>query len=727
MTYAAAAQNLFGLWSPWVSAPVTPVQPPTAAVQLLAANLVAIDPGSGSACPATLTFEFSVDWRVRRVARIDLAGRLFAAPTRSTPPPNATPTALQRQLGGASAPLAITFAGDTPSIAGGTIIALNQGGDAQVTPGDAGQGSTRRYRVTVPGFTLDYGGTPHIGFVLRARLVERRAPGRTGPWSPSPSLCYASDPRARASTVIDLVRLASLPDAAGECHAHLDWAAAPGAIGYALYESTETRVLTSHPGLPQPTPDRTLSQRLTTLKGAFNTSPLRRDFVRRNAELITTTALDITLPRGSRDIHLFTVIPVSAGGIEGPWPSGANPAATLIPIAAPRVAEPAPPTLEVQAVSNKPPAAPDYRARLRIGTRPGAGARPQRIDIYRVRVDDAARQLDSMGPAIASITASGSGWTVANPSGWIDSITGDDRPTGSWRNVWYRAVAWSADDPQKGVLKGRSAPSPAVAVLVPPAGPPDLSGLSVAFPGGDPATALVSFTSAAPSADTPVGWHIITVEALVAGGAPLVQHKSALAVVAKAQPVTGSGLWQEGATPTQYRLLLRRADIADVIAVIVRITDPLGRTSEATLTIAAGSVNPLPTLSPIDMFSISGRGQVFSFMTDAPDTDGSGAAYRLRVELAPLARQPRPPRFPPLPQPIGGAPFRLINGVFVATLDLADVPLARGMAGGASMAVARQASPADDQFSVFSSQKLRSIKVTILTPDGRSVSETRRG
>ena len=176
------------------------------------------------------------------------------------------------------------------------------------TPGEAGQGSTRRYRVTLPGFTLDYGATPHIGLVLRARLVERRRtrPHRALVAEPD----HQPTPPTRApgpATVIDLVRLASLPDAAGECHAHIDWTAVPGAIGYALYESTETRVLTSHPGLPQPTPDRTLSQRLTTLKTAFNASPLRRDFVRRNADLITTTSLDITLPRGSRDIHLFTV------------------------------------------------------------------------------------------------------------------------------------------------------------------------------------------------------------------------------------------------------------------------------------------------------------------------------------------------------------------------------------------------------------------------------------
>lgn len=738
MGYAAATQTIFGIWSPWVEAPITIGQPEPAPVQILSSALKPVDPGSGSACPATLEFEFSVDWRVRRIDRIELRGLLFAAATRSTVPPAGPPTGMQRQLGVPGLPVVIDFAGDVPSLVGGTVKTLNPGGDAEVAAGPA-QTSSRRYRVSLPGFTLDYAATPHIGLVLEARLTEHLLPHRVGPWSPSPSVSYASDPRARATVVIDLVRLASLPDSAGECHAHLDWNPMPGAIGYAVYESTETRILASHPGLPDPTPDRTLSQRLTTLKGAFNAKPLRRDFIRRNPDLIAATSVDVTLPRGSRDIHLFTIIPVSAGGIEGPWPSGANPAATLIPIAAPRIAEPAPPTIEVQGISDKPPAAPDYRARLRIGTRGDAGARPRRIDIYRVRVDDAARRLDSMGPPIASLMASDATWTVAAPAGgglWIDTVRGDDRPAGSWRNVWYRAVAWSEDDPLRGVLKGRSQPSPAVSVLVPPAGPPPLSALTLSWPGGDPAAVLVSFDSAAPIDATPVGPHLISVEALLPGGVPLVQARTTLAAVATAQPVTGSGLWRQAGTPTPYRLLLRRAAIADVVSVIVRIIDPLGRTSESVITVPAGSVVPLPDLSPIDAFTISGRGQVYSFGTNAPDSDGMGGAYRIRVELVPLAAGPVPP-FPrprplPFPRPAPSS-FRLINGVYVHESPLADVPTLHGIGGigplplALALALGRQPAPAEGQFSIASGIKLRSVSVRITTPDGRTVEQQRRG
>ena len=752
MTYAAATQTIFGVWSPWMMGPISLNQPGPAVVQVLAADLKATDTGSGSACPATLVMEISVDWRVRSVDRVELRGRLFAAATRSTAPPaGPAPSGMQQQLGGLPVNTHITFAADVPALAGGTVESLNAEGTQLVTPGSA-QTSSRRYRITIPGFTLDYAGTPHVGLVLEARLRERIPGNRFGPWSPTARLAYASDPRARASVVVDIVRLASLADAAGECHAHIDWAAVPGAIGYALYESTETRILASHEGFPEPTPERTLSQRLTTLKQAFAAAPLRRDFFRRNADLITTTSVDVTLPRGSRDIHLYTVLPVMAGGNEGPWPSGPDADEALIPYVAPRVAEPAPPTIEVQRVEDKPPALPNYRVRLRIGTRGGVGARPKRIDIYRVRVDDAARRLDSMGPPIATLSSSGGGWTIAPPDGggdWIGSVTGFDTPSGSWRTVWYRAVAWSEDDPLRGVLKGRSLPSPAVSVLVPPPGPPELSALVISWPGSDPAAALVTFTAGAPVEATPVGPHTLSVQAVVAGGSELVKTSASLAAIPTMQPATGSGVWRESSTiQYQYRLLLRRASINDVVSVIVRLTDPLGRTSEQTITVAAGSVQPLPSLSTIDAFSISGRGRVYSFTSDAPATDGFGGVYRIHIELTPstaaagnLPLRPGSLRVPPprgsgvgLPGSItlGGrappSPFKLIDGVYVFDGAVSTVPVVSGPTASLEpLLLGRRAAPMDDNFTIFAAIKLSKVLVRIETPDGRTVEQRRRG
>jgi hypothetical protein len=728
MTYASATQTIFGVWSPWVAASLVVGQPDPPPVPFLSADLHPTDPGSGSLCPATLTFEISVDWRVRSPQRIALRGRLFPAATRSSAPPAAPPPAgLQKSLGGPAAATQIVFAGDTPALVGGTVEALNPEGTAVVAPG-AAQGMARRYRVTIPGFSLNYAGTPHIGLVLEARMVERIAPNHVGPWSPVPRVAYASDPRS-VPTAVDIVQLASLPDAAGQCHVHLSWGAIAGAAGYAIYESTETRILTSHPGQPQPTPDRTLSQRLTTIKAAFQSDPLRRDFIRRNPDLLPAIAADVTMPRGSRDIHLYTILPVMAGGVEGPWPSGPNADDALIAYAAPKVAEPAPPTLEVQLVSDKAPAAPDYRARIRVGGRGSAGAHPKRIDLYRVRVDDAARALDSMGPPLARVAVSGGGWTVSPPGGvgdWIGSVAGDDRPSGSWRNIWYRAVAWSDDDPLRGVLKGRSRPSPAVSVVVPPAAPPDLSALSMSWPGGDPAAVLVSFSSAAPVAPTPLGPHLLSVEATSAGAAPLVRRQAGLDKIANAQPLTGSDVWRLPGDPAPYRLIVRRAAIGDAVSVIVRLTDPLGRVAERTLAIPGGSIVPLPTLSTLSAAKLSNTVKAYSFVTNAPDSDAAGA-YRLHVELKPTSTGGG--RGPVIVGPRPASQFKLIGGVHVFDAPIASVPTISGPppATAGALAVIRQAAPARGHFAVVAGLALTSVLVRIVTPDGRTVEQRARG
>lgn len=729
MSYAVATQNIFGIWSPWVAASINVTQPGVSPVQLLSVDLRVVDPGSGTVCPGSLQCEISVDWRVRSPSLVDLRGRLFTAATRSSDPPAApSPSGLQRALGGPTAAIQVSFAGDVPSIVGGTVEALNAEGTAIVVPGAAAQGTARRYRITIPGFSLDFAATSHIGLVLEARAVERIAPNHAGPWSPTPGRAYASDPRS-VPTVVDIVQVASLPDAAGECHAHLSWAAIPGAAGYVVYESTETRILASHSGRPQPTPERTLSQRLTTIKEAFRESPIRRDFIRRNPDLITTTAIDVSLPRGSRDIHLYAVLPVMAGGNEGPWPSGPNADDALIAYTAPKIAEPAPPTIELQGLSDKPPAAPDYRVRIRVGTRGGAGAHPKRIDLHRVRVDDAARALDSMGPPIASIVTSGGGWTVEPPPGggdWIASVKGEDRPSGSWRNVWYRAVAWSEDDPVRGVLKGRSRSSPAVSVLVPPADPPELSPLGMTWPGGDLAAVLISFTSTVPVASTPIGPHLLSVEAVPAGAAALVRKTIALDKLGVAQPVVGSDVWRIDGT-TQYRLILRRASINDAVSVIVRIADPLGRVSERTLAIPSGSIVPLPTLSSITKATLAGTAVAYGFVSDAPNV-GAGGSYRLRVELTPQAAAPLGGGPPIIGRPTRSQ-FKLIDGVFVFDDALATVPTASGAlsVGVTGLVLARQAAPLQNHFAVATSLKVARVAVQITAPDGRTVRQTARG
>lgn len=741
--YGVATQNIFGIWSPWSTVAFQSAQPDPDLVQLVDATLVPVDPGApATVCPATLTVEFVLDWRVRRVQTVVFEGRLFAAATRQQDPPAGFPAGVQKSAGAAATPISVTFSGDVPTGVGARIVALDPQGQAIVAPGPAKQGQSRRYRMTVKGFTLDYAATPHYGLALRARQTERLAPQRAGAASPA-KLAYASDPRARPTTVTPVVPLASLPDAAGQCHARLAWAALPAAEGYAVYASNEIALLT-RTGAAHPSPGATLSDRLIALKAAFNANPERNAFTRVNDVLLKTTSMDALLPRGSRAIECWVVLPVGAGGIEGPWPSGPAAADALIVYAAPKVAEPAPPRIEVR---SKPDGA-GFAAAVRVETRGAQGARPARIALYRTRVADAARQLDSMGFPIAEIAASGGGWAVARsdpgPGGWVESVAGLDAPGGSWRHVWYRAVAWAEADPERGVLGGRSIASPAAPVIVPPAGPPVLGALVASWPGGGPGDVQFDFTTTAPLAPTPLGPHLMQVDVVEQGvAAPLLRAEMALHLIPTAPPAAPeSGLWRAG--PDAWRLLVRRTDAAHPASVTVRLIDPIGRSSERTHRIAAGSMLPTPVLSPITSFSITGQGKVFSFTIDgAPEDPAIIPPYTLRLTLTTASTPPGRGVRGGLTIPGGGigrpgglviptpgpaldprAQFRLRDGVLVYESALRDVPV---RPPAETFAVSRQRVGDRVTITLTTRSALRRVLAEVIAPDGGIVRRAARG
>ena len=289
--YGVSTQNIFGIWSPWVTVPFNNSQPAPDLVQIVDASLVPTDPGPpATVCATELRMEFVLDWRARRVGSVTFRGRLFAAATRFDDPPAGMPGNLQTSLAGASRNLTVTFAGDVPSVTGATIQALNDQGSAVVAPGSA-QGTSRRYRMTVPGFALDFAATPHVGLALQGRLQESLAPARLSAWSPS-KLAYGSDPRARPAPPLSVVPLTSLPDAAGEGHARLHWTALPGAAGYVVYTSNEFVIL-DRTGQPRAAPEATLSERLVAMNAAFNADPDRNAFTRVNDTPLTATSLDV--------------------------------------------------------------------------------------------------------------------------------------------------------------------------------------------------------------------------------------------------------------------------------------------------------------------------------------------------------------------------------------------------------------------------------------------------
>lgn len=664
--YGAAVQDLYGQWTPWSSADLALAQPDLGPVQLVSAHLAPTAPAGGGVCPATLEVEFLWDWRLRTPRQITFVGRLYPAATRGAlPPTTAVPAGLDRSLGGGGAALVVSFSGDIPAAPGCTIIPLTADGAEQAAGFGAPQGAeTRRYRLTLAGLALDFASTPFIGLALWAQGQEQIAPQRVSAWSARPMVTAAGDPRPPI-VPIEHVKLGSLPDASGSSHVRLAWAPQPNAAGYFVYEASETSILDAN-GLPAPAMSATLDQRLQTLKAIFRANPARRPFHRLNATLLQAASLDVALPRGSTAIHLYVVLGVSAGQVESAWPAGATPDDALIAVAAPHVMQPAPPMLEVARVLDETVDPPVYAARLLVTTRPGP--RPAKVELHRVRVDDAARTLDTMGPPIARVTASGGGWTVAQTADpvygpYIASVKGTDAPAGSWRRVWYRATVWTAADDTRGGLPGRSEASNAAWVVLPPADAPVLSPLQMGG-GPTPADVLLQWTCASPTARTPLGPHHLSARASVVGAdaPPVLALDTTLDQLGASEPATGSGVWIVGAAAgtTTYRALIRRAAATDVVNFAVRITDPLGRTGAQLLTIAAGPADPPPDLENLQMQVVPlplPAHTRLTFTSSSPIQAPLDGPYLLRVTLVPKIHLPFPPP-PSIELPLGSVPTR---------------------------------------------------------------------
>jgi hypothetical protein len=357
-----------------------------------------------------------------------------------------------------------------------------------------------------------------------------------------------------------------------------------------------------------------------------------------------------------------------------------------------------------------------YGAQLRIGARPGP--RVRKVDVYRVRVPDAAKDLDTMGPPVASVTGSGGGWTVAQTSDVygtnIQTVSGLDMPSGRWKYVWYRAVAWSDPDPLRGYLGGRSSASSAAAIVVPPADPPNLSAIGVSWPlGGQLGDVLLTWTSGAPLQKTALGPHTLTVHAAAPDAPPLIELNSRVDSLPTSEPVD-SGVWltnPAGPAPFAYSAVVRRTTVDDPLQVIVRMTDPLGRSSESLVSIPSGPVLQPPDLSDFLVSpSLNPPGTMLTWKSQAPYEMWDPAPYGLRV----TAIRPQLMKFPPPP--------------IVLQMPLPDVPLDEPgpvPPGVDPLRVRRVVTGGTQQdYYAFCRVSVARFVVRLTAPDGRFVEQT---
>ena len=529
----------------------------------------------------------------------------------------------------------------------------------------------RRYRLEISGFDLDFDVNARWGLALWANGKERLSPFRDGPFTSPPVVTSATDPRPPAIvSTYEAVTLASLRDAEGLHHARLEWTPMAGAVEYRVYTSAESN-FRSLTGMPEVAASQTLTQRLAQLRAAFQADPARRPFTRTSALPVTGTSTQVSLPRGTKDLHLFIVLGVSAGGVESAWPVATDPqcGTRFVAFAAPQTVGPGPPALEVGLDGDGKHIA--YAAKVRVKTAPGA--RVSKVDLHRVRVADAAVSADMMGPPVATISGTGGAFTVTATSPGnansrsddgvgqpIGTITGKDAVPGSWKPVYYRAVAWGTDDADRGQYGVRSEPSVVRQVVVPPSAPPDLSALDFVLPVAGSAQVRVSFSTAAPVEPTALGPHTLEAEVVATDSAgassTLVAAKATLDAMPTAEPGAGGhGIWRDptAGDVTPLHVLVRRADPATALRVRVRLSDPLGRLTEHTLDVPAAPAVPPPDLSDLTLTTVA-DGTILAFTTAVPNAVPDVGAYRVEARF-------RPPR------------GRIVS----RAEDLADIPLAR--------------------------------------------------
>ena len=663
--YAVSLVDVHGVWSAWRDIAYTGNEPGPLPPRLIALDLASTYAGS-PACPATLTLETALDWTERRPTSLQIVALFFPMASASAPPPAGLDPGLPTPAGCFRRDLGLTFAGDVPTGVGATVTSLGPDGANPMAPGPGQGDGGRRYRLTSGVPTLDFTSTQRWGVQvwLRSTLAVGASPTAYTPDTAHPAVTTAASPMP----IVPLpppappgVPMGSTPDAQGSSHVRVQWSLPAGGTGVRsciVWECSET-ALRQRAGLAPRAPETdSPGVRLAALWAAYDalTPTQQRAAFRR---LLTLPGgardADVTLPKGSTDIHLFTVTTQSETGIESPWP---GPAPTghihLQAATAPRLRRPTPPLTRVSV-------APDGTVTVRLFS--ASRVPVARFLVYATRSEAAARDHESMGPPVAVVP-------VVLPAGGPDPVTGapvyEATWTGTlppaWDNWLVRAVAKPVDTVPVQAVRGQpSAASEVVSILVPPTGPPDLDPLVASRWGADHRGVVVTSGTSGVARVTSAGVFRLggVAEAMPVAmtDLPLLPETPGTSAPAGAtsSPVLERGPRTAGRLP--LRLWIRTPDATAPATVSMRLLDPMGRSVERTVTVPGFVPTPAYTLTIVRTSTVA-SGVVLAVGTDAPATVSAGISLSVRgvsTDLTPL----------PLPFPRPRPGLLRVSGTFL--------------------------------------------------------------
>lgn len=550
VVFSVAATDWFGRWSSWVSADHSRIVVPP---QVPSVKKVSLEvPASATPVfPAVAAVEFMWDWSHRQPRQITLR-LLVHAEGSAVPTVNGSVLAVGGPLVADTIIDFSTASIDAPP-AGTTVVA------------DETTGDLRTYRVRIPGLAFAYQSHPRVRVTVKAQATERVGFGLPSDWSPNVSAQAASPIPPPPPFVPTAMTWASLPDPKGVSRITLAWS--PSAPKYTVYAADET-TLARELELASPDLETSAADRLVALRPhVFGNA--RRAFTR-VADNVTATTLPVELPRGSRMIHFYAIVPVSGTGVEGALPSAGN---DYIAVATPEVQIPEPPTLIAR----------DRNGVVSLRVEVAETRVPvSRVEIFRAPNVQRAVMTEHAGPPTAVIDAA----SGARANGIISFELEDSAPGKVWQSTYYRAVAWAEAHLDRGIHGGRSPASRAIGVVVTATTAPSMTNITLEDVAGFPDHRLVSYETDASLQTTPRGSHLFTVSIVKADASTATRraHGDKVQLISGTMPdptVQPESIFRYHATDPllgrTYAWIPR-----DIAAVTVEIADPAGRITRET-------------------------------------------------------------------------------------------------------------------------------------------------
>lgn len=602
--YFIAGWDVFGQWSRFVRLNHVANAPAKQNPGVMGIHLSKTNPDNISDLsptnpnvPSTLTLEIAWNWADRSPQEIQVTGTFFNAS--NVNPPVTHPNHFSLTSSDTSTPvIRITFdaAGNPSTTLGSVVNVIN----TAETPSDL-----RKIALTIDNMTSSFpAGLPYsVAYAVYVRGLEHvRAlplPQDFGDWSTG-YVARMEDPRPPAITTLPAsVQFTAMPDATKTGRGRLTWPVAANALGYYVWEASETAIRVALEGVLKAEHPADITQQLKPLTDSLvdRATQLRdllaqdkyknlcqRSFHKLSKEMITGTSVELEIPASSKVLTLYQVSSVNSANIE----SGKS---NVVFFAVPQIQKPAAPTIMLRKFKREDPVTHAISRGIQVQVINGNGLTPAGFNLYRTRKLLLNNDVGMKGlPVKEYDDTDWQPYEMRMQDGTVydGKYTEEVLLSGSWRPYVFQAVAVGQEDASRGFFRGESDASSTEVIYFPPDNNPTL--LLLSAPLSNANSRVLKLSSSAPFDKIELGKTIIEVyqldasnqrtliKSFVASEATIdtVDLAPVTAAVAATWPAIKRKTTDIATGITQFSIGVA----SSVTKVIIRITDPLGRAAE---------------------------------------------------------------------------------------------------------------------------------------------------